>query len=77
MLTVGDRVTVRVLSVDVDKKRIALTMKSSERKEAQRPKNDQPKREATQQIRPQPKPKKEEPLDLESMLNLLKNKYAK
>jgi len=69
VLTVGDRVKVKVLSVDVDKKRISLTMKTDSSDRPAPPKDRTPKPS-------QPPKKKEEPKDLNSMLDLLKNKFS-
>jgi uncharacterized protein len=71
VLTVGDRVKVRVLSVDIEKKRISLTMKSGAPKEKLVPKD---RKELSN--KPVPMKKKEEPKDLDTMLNLLKNKFS-
>lgn len=80
VLTVGDRVKVRVISVDLDKKRISLSMKSPSDKPVADVKSDTrniPKVQTKQNIIPQQKPKIEEPADMNTMLELLKNKYSK
>lgn len=72
-LTVGDRVKVRVLSVDIPKKRIALSMKEPDGKRVERdfvrqhqstPRMEKPAR-------------KEAPKDMATMLDMLKSKYSK
>lgn len=73
-LTVGDRVKVRVLSVDIPKKRIALSMKtpdgkSVEKTVATREQNVLKTEKAIPQV--------EQPKDMATMLDLLKSKYSK
>ena len=82
VLKVGDNVKVRVLGVDVDKKRISLCMKTSDNVRGIKVKNDV-KRDSTnvsgkkydKKGRGNSKPRREESLDY--MLAKLKNKFSR
>lgn len=79
VLTVGDRLKVRVLAVDVDKKRISLSMKTPGERPVKPAENKGINRSVNRPASHQNQPKqqkKEEPKDLETMLQLLKNKYS-
>ncbi|MNY54092.1 30S ribosomal protein S1 [compost metagenome] len=76
VVKVAQKVWVTVTDVDVDRKRIALTMKD-ESAPVQRTKAEKEKMRNDRAIKPsQSKPKeKEEPQDMNSMLAALKNKW--
>ncbi|MCO4292361.1 RNA-binding transcriptional accessory protein [Solitalea sp. MAHUQ-68] len=78
VVKVAQQVWVTVTEVDVDRKRIALTMKDESapaqrtKVEKEKMRNDRANRPSQQQ---QSKPKAEEPQDMNSMLAALKNKW--
>lgn len=77
ILTVGDRVKVKVLSVDMDKNRIALTMKTQDANRAEKPieRADRKDKSNNKDNKLKTELKKKQPEDLNSMLNMLKNKF--
>ena len=61
VVSAGDRVTVRVLEVKLDKKQIALTMKSQSERTAERPSGPPPRDRPAQAFRPGPRPSRAGP----------------
>ena len=78
VVKLGQKVSVKVLEVDIDRKRISLSMKS----DRPQPKKAQTKRNQPRSIdktKPNSKPKREEKLldgDLQAKLNMLKGKWG-
>ena len=78
VVKLGQKVSVKVLEVDIDRKRISLSMKS----DCPQPKKAQTKRNQPRSIdktKPNSKPKREEKLldgDLQAKLNMLKGKWG-
>lgn len=70
VLKLNQKVTVKVLEVDVPRKRISLSIKQTQEAPQRRDKNTQPRKEAA-------KPAKETPLNMNDALSALKNKFSR